>query len=149
MIAATNIYNVDFNEYFGELCKEFPVASTGVPINVIYEIVYITGKIYRKYETPPTFEIIYTEHYLDDELYNLLTLILVFFRFQRNFFYNNVLMNEVNDIMDYFSNLILLYLVFCIIFESVVFIIFYFGIIREVKKKDKLFNNFIESFKYD
>ena len=149
MIAATNIYNVDFNEYFGELCKEFPVASTGVPINVIYEIVYITGKIYRKYETPPTFEITYTEHYLDDELYNLLTLILVFFRFQRNFFYNNVLMNEVNDIMDYFSNLILLYLVFCIIFESVVFIIFYFGIIREVKKKDKLFNNFIESFKYD
>ena len=149
MINVAKYFNIDFDKYFGELCKEFPVASTGVPINIIYEIVYITGKLYRKYETPPDFEIVYTQHLADEELYNLLTLVLVFFRFQRNFFYNNVLMNEVNDIMDYFSNLILLYLVFCIIFESVVFIIFYFGIIREVKKKDKLFNNFIESFKYD
>ena len=58
-------------------------------------------------------------------------------------------MNEVNNIMNYFSNLIQLYLVFCIIFESVIFLIFYYGIIQQVKKKDKLFNNFIESFKYD
>ena len=52
-------------------------------------------------------------------------------------------MDEVNNIMNYFSQLILLYLVFCIIFESVVYLIFYFGIILQVKKKDKLFNNFI------
>ena len=149
MINVTKYFNIDFDKYFGELCKEFPVASTGVPINIIYEIVYITGKLYRKYETPPDFEIVYTQHLADEELYNLLTLVLVFFRFQRNFFYNNVLMKEVTNIMDYFSRLILLYLIFCIIFESFVFIIFYFGIIREVKKKDKLFNNFIESFKYD
>ena len=149
MINVAKYFNIDFDKYFGELCKEFPVASTGVPINIIYEIVYITGKLYRKYETPPDFEIVYTQHLADEELYNLLTLVLVFFRFQRNFFYNNVLMKEVTNIMDYFSRLILLYLIFCIIFESFVFIIFYFGIIREVKKKDKLFNNFIESFKYD
>ena len=58
-------------------------------------------------------------------------------------------MDEVNNIMNYFSKLILLYLVFCIIFESVVYLIFYFGIILQVKKKDKLFNNFFESFKFD
>jgi hypothetical protein len=28
-------------------------------------------------------------------------------------------------------------------------LIFYFGIILQVKKKDKLFNNFFESFKFD
>ena len=149
MIEAAKFFKIDYDNYFGELCKEFPVASTGVPINIIYEIVYITGKLYRNYEPAPDFEIIYNEHIQDTNLYKLLTLTLVFFRFQRNFFYNEVLMKEVNNIMNYFSNLILLYLVFCIIFESFVFLIFYFGIIREVKKKDKLFNNFIESFKYD
>ena len=149
MITATKFFSADFNKYFGELCKEFPVASTGVPINIIYEIVYMTGKLYRKYEPSTEFDHIYMYHLTDESLYNLLTLILVFFRFQRNVFYNKVLMVEVNNIMDYFSNLIQLYLVFCIIFESIIFLIFYYGIIVKVKKKDKLFNNFIESFKYD
>ena len=149
MIEVTKLYDIDYDQYYGEICKEFPVASTGVPINIIYEIVYMTSKLYRKYEPSPRFKHIYDEHLSEINLYKLLTLTLVFFRFQRNFFYNKILMNEVNDIMNYFSSLILLYLVFCIIFELVVFLIFYFGIIIQVKRKDKLFNNFIESFKYD
>ena len=149
MMEVAKIFGINFDDYFGELCKEFPVASTGVPINIIYEIVYMTGKLYRQFEPADDFNIIYEEHLNDLNLYKLLTLTLVFFRFQRNFFYDKVLMKEVNSIMNYFSRLILLYLVFCIIFESVVFLIFYFGIILQVKKKDKLFNNFIESFKYD
>ena len=149
MIDVTKLFDTNFDQYFGELCKEYPVASTGVPINVMYEIVYMIGKLYRKYEPAPAFSILYDQHLADDNLYELLTLILVFFRFQRNIFYNKILMNEVNNIMNYFSNLIQLYLVFCIIFESVIFLIFYYGIIQQVKKKDKLFNNFIESFKYD
>ena len=149
MIEATKSLNTNFDKYFAELCKEYPVASTGVPINVMYEIVYMIGKLYRKYEQAPVFSIIFDNHLADDDLYYLLSLILVFFRFQRNIFYNKILMNEVNNIMNYFSNLIQLYLVFCIIFEFVIFLIFYYGIIQQVKKKDKLFNNFIESFKYD
>ena len=149
MIEVTKLYDIDYDQYYGEICKEFPVASTGVPINIIYEIVYMTSKLYRKYEPSPRFKHIYDEHLSEINLYKLLTLTLVFFRFQRNFFYNKILMNEVNDIMNFFSSLILLYLVFCIIFELVVFLIFYFGIIIQVKRKDKLFNNFIESFKYD
>ena len=149
MIKAIKTFNTDFDQYFGELCKEYPVAATGVPINVMYEIVYMIGKLYRKYEPPSVFSITYNLHLADDNLYYLLTLILVFFRFQRNIFYNKILMDEVNNIMNYFSNLIQLYLVFCIIFEFVIFLIFYYGIIKQVKKKDKLFNNFIESFKYD
>ena len=106
MIQTAKLMNTNFDDYFGALCKEFPVASTGVPINIIYEIVYMTGKLYRKYEPLPYFEYIYIFHLTDENLYNLLTLILVFFRFQRNVFYNKVLMVEVTNIMDYFSNLI-------------------------------------------
>jgi hypothetical protein len=141
--------DAQFDNYFKALCQEFPVASTGVTINIIYEIVYMIGKLYRKYEPAYEFSIIFDEHLSDESLYNLLTLTLVFFRFNRNYFYNKILMDKVNNIMNYFSKLILLYLVFCIIFESVVYLIFYFGIILQVKKKDKLFNNFFESFKFD
>ena len=149
MIETINSFNVNFDNYFKALCQEFPVASTGVTINIIYEIVYMIGKLYRKYKPANEFSIIFDEHLSDESLYNLLTLTLVFFRFNRNYFYNKILMDEVNNIMNYFSQLILLYLVFCIIFESVVYLIFYFGIILQVKKKDKLFNNFFESFKFD
>ena len=149
MMEVLRLLNADYDQYFGELCKEFPVASTGVPLNLIYEIVYIVGKIYRSFQTTTSFKLILEKYLQERDLYDLLTLTLVFFRFQRNYFYNKVIMNEVNGIMDYFSTLILLYLVFCIIFEIIIFMIFYFGIIKQVKAKDKLFNNFIESFKYD
>ena len=58
-------------------------------------------------------------------------------------------MKEVDEIIDYFSNLILIYLVICIIFEVLIFLVLYCGIIRQVKKKDNLFCNFIDSYKYD
>ena len=86
MIEATKSLNTNFDKYFAELCKEYPVASTGVPINVMYEIVYMIGKLYRKYEQAPVFSIIFDNHLADDDLYYLLSLILVFFRFQRNIF---------------------------------------------------------------
>ena len=149
MMEVAKFFNINYDKYFGELCQEFPVASTGVPVNILYEIIYMTAKLYRKYEPATAFSIIFDQHLQDYNLYKLLSLMLVFFRFQRNVFYDKVLMDEVYNITDYFSTLILLYLIFCIIFEFVVFLIFYFGIIREVKKKDKLFNNFIESFKFD
>ena len=68
---------------------------------------------------------------------------------QRNYFYNNIIMNEVNLIISYFSKLILIYLVISIIFEVVIFLLLYCCIIKQVKKKDSLFGNFIDSFKFD
>ena len=40
MIETINSFNVNFDNYFKALCQEFPVASTGVTNNIIYEIVY-------------------------------------------------------------------------------------------------------------
>ena len=68
---------------------------------------------------------------------------------QRNYFYNNIIMKEINQIMDYFSQLILIYLVISIIFEVVIFLLLYLGLIKQVKKKDSLFSNFIDSFRFD
>ena len=68
---------------------------------------------------------------------------------QRNYFYNNIIMKEINQVMDYFSQLILIYLVISIIFEVVIFLLLYFGLIKLVKKKDSLFSNFIDSFRFD
>ena len=82
-------------------------------------------------------------------LYELYTITFTFLRIQRNFFYNNIIMQEVHLIIDYFSELILIYLVISIVFEVVIFLFLYCGLIRQVKKKDSLFGNFIDSFKYD
>ena len=142
-------YNIDYDEYFGELCKEFPVASTGVPSSLYFEIIYLVSHIYRKYERSDSFYKLFKNNLNKTELYQLFTVTLTFFRMERNYFYNNIIMVEINLINAYFSQLILMYLVISIIFEVVIFLLLYCGMIRQVKKKDSLFGNFIDSFKYD
>ena len=142
-------YNLSYDEYFGQLCKEFPVASTGVPASIFYEIIYLVGKIYRKYEQENSFYELFNNNLNQTLLYDLFTITFTFFRIQRNYFYNNIIMKEVYLIIDYFSELILIYLVISIVFEVIIFLLLYFGIIRQVKKKDSLFGNFIDSFKFD
>lgn len=141
--------NISYRDYFDELCIEFPVASTGTSESLFFEIIYLVGQIYRRYEQSDTFFHIYQNNLLHPNLYRLYTITLTFLRLHRNYFYNNIIMKEVDEIIDYFSNLILIYLVICIIFEVLIFLVLYCGIIRQVKKKDNLFGNFIDSFKYD
>ena len=81
MMEVLRLLNADYDQYFGELCKEFPVASTGVPLNLIYEIVYIVGKIYRSFQTTTSFKLILEKYLQERDLYDLLTLTLVFFIF--------------------------------------------------------------------
>ena len=142
-------FNINYDAYFGELCKEFPVASTGIPSSIYFEIIYLVSHIYRKYEKSESFYLLFQNNLNKTELYQLFTITLTFFRMERNYFYNNIIMVEINQIIYYFSQLILMYLVISIIFEVVIFLLLYCGMIRQVKKKDSLFGNFIDSFKYD
>ena len=141
--------NITYEDYFGELCREFPVASTGTSESLFFEIIYLVGQIYRRYEQSDTFFHIYQNNLLHPNLYRLYTITLTFLRLHRNYFYSYIIMKEVDEIIEYFSNLILIYLVICIIFEVLIFLVLYCGLIRQVKKKDNLFGNFIDSFKYD
>ena len=142
-------FNISYDKYFGELCKEFPVASTGIGSTIFYEIIYLVGKIHRKYEKSESFNDIFQYNLNQTLLYELFTLTMTFFRIQRNYFYGNIIMQEVNLIIAYFSQLILIYLVISIIFEVVIFLLLYCCIIRQVKKKDSLFGNFIDSLRFD
>ena len=149
LIKIVNRYNISYDGYFGELCEEFPAASTGVPSSIFYEIIYLVGKIYRKYEKSNSFYELFNNNLNQTILYDLFTITFTFLRIQRNYFYNNIIMKEVYEIINYFSELILIYLVICIVFEVIIFLLLYFGIIKQVKKKDSLFGNFIDSFKID
>ena len=142
-------YNISYDEYFSALCEEYPVASTGDASSVFYELIYLVGRIYRKYESSSDFYEIYQYNLNQTQLFELFTLTMTFLRLRRNFFYENIIMQEVNQIIDYFSGLILIYLIICIIFEVVIFLLIYCGIIKQVKKKDNLFSSFIDSFRYD
>ena len=107
MIEETKSININFWSISSEFWKEYPVATTGLPINVMYEIVYMIEKLNRKYEPTPDFNIFYEQH-LADNWYYLLTLILVFFRFRKNIFYNKIFMNEVkmNELFFEFNKII-------------------------------------------
>jgi hypothetical protein len=142
-------YNISYDDYFGQLCEEFPAASTGVPSSIFYEIIYLVVKIYRKYEQSNSFYELFNNNLNQTILYDLFTITFTFLRIQRNYFYNNIIMKEVYEIINYFSELILIYLVISIVFEVIIFLLLYFGIIKQVKKKDSLFGNFIDSFKID
>ena len=145
----TKRYNIDYNNYFGALCKEFPIASTIDASMLFYEIIYLIGRIYRKFENSDDFYNIFQNNLNQTQLYELFALTMTFLRMRRDNFYDKLIMKEVNQIMDYFSMLILIYLIICIMFEIVIFFLLYCCIIRQVKKKDKLFNNFIDSLGYD
>ena len=149
LIKISNKLNIDYDKYFSELCEEFPVASTGVPSSIFFEIIYLVGQIYRKYEKSDSFYEIFQLNLNQKEIFDLFTITLTFLRMQRNYFYTHVILNEINQIMNYFSQLILIYLVISIIFEVVIFLLLYCGLIRQVKKKDSLFSNFIDSFRFD
>jgi hypothetical protein len=149
LMSITQRFNVSFDEYFGALCEEFPVAQTGESTSVFYEIIYLVGRIYRKYESSDSFYNIFEYNLNQTQLFELFTLTMTFLRIRRNVFYESIIMQEVNQIIDYFSRLILIYLIICIIFEVVIFLLIYCGIIKQVRKKDNLFSNFIDSFRYD
>ena len=142
-------FNVNYDEYFAGLCKKFPVASTGDASSLFYEIIYLVGRIYRKYESSDSFYNIFENNLNQTQLFDLFTLTMTFFRMRRNNFYDSLIMDEINIIISYFSSLILIYLIISIICEVVIFLVLYCCVIKQVKKKDHQFNNFIDSFRYD
>ena len=60
--------NISYRDYFDELCIEFPVASTGTSESLFFEIIYLVGQIYRRYEQSDTFFHIYQNNLLHPNL---------------------------------------------------------------------------------
>ena len=143
--AAENIH-VEYNEYFKGICKIFPVATTGNDNSMLLEVLYMIDQLYHRYEQTD-FKAMFVQMH-NSVLFDCYTLVLTLNRIIRNYFNNIIFIEEVNAQFEYFTTLIILYLVFNMILEIIMFIVLNFGIIYQIKNNNKLMLDFIASLKF-
>ena len=143
--AAVNI-GVEYNEYFKGICKIFPVATTGNDNCMLLEVLYMIDQLYHRYEQTE-FDAMFIQMH-NSVLFDCYTLVLTLNRVIRNYFNNYIFIDEVNSQFDYFTTLIIFYLVFNMILEIIMFVVLNFGIILQIKNNNKLMLDFIASLKF-
>ena len=143
--AAKNI-GVEYNEYFKGICKIFPVATTGNDNSMLLEVIYMIDQLYHRYEQMDFDDMFVQMH--NSVLFDCYTLVLTLNRVIRNYFNNYIFIDEVNTQFDYFTTLIIFYLVFNMILELIMFMVLNFGIISQIKNNNKLMLDFIASLKF-
>ena len=144
--SATKILNVSYNEYFKVICSAFPVATTGNDNTMLFEVLYMIDQLYHRFENLD-FALMFNQMH-NSVLFDCYTLVLTLNRIIRNYFNNYIFIDEVNEQFQYFSTLIIIYLVFNMILEIIVFLILNMGIIYQIKYNNKLMLDFISSLKF-
>lgn len=117
--SATRILGVEYNEYFKVICKVFPVATTGNDNTMLFEVLYMIDQLYHRFENLE-FKLMFDQMH-NSVLFDCYTLVLTLNRVIRNYFNNYIFIDEVNEQFKYFSTLIIIYLVFNMILEIIVF----------------------------
>ena len=145
IVAAQNI-NAEYNEYFKTICKIFPVATTGNDNSMLLEVLYMIDQLYHRYEQTD-FEAMFIQMH-NSVLFDCYTLVLTLNRIIRNYFNNEIFIDEVDSQFKYFTTLIIFYLVFNMILEIIMFLVLNFGIIFQIKNNNKLMLDFIASLKF-
>ena len=144
--SAAKILGIDYNKYFQVICTVFPVATTGNDNTMLFEVLYMIDQLYHRFENLD-FPLMFNQMH-NSVLFDCYTLVLTLNRIIRNYFNNYIFIEEVNEQFNYFSTLIILYLVFNMILEIIVFLILNMGIIYQIKYNNKLMLDFISSLKF-
>jgi hypothetical protein len=144
--SAAKILGIDYNKYFQVICTAFPVATTGNDNTMLFEVLYMIDQLYHRFENLD-FPLMFNQMH-NSVLFDCYTLVLTLNRIIRNYFNNYIFIEEVNEQFKYFSTLIILYLVFNMILEIIVFLILNMGIIYQIKYNNKLMLDFISSLKF-
>ena len=144
--SASRILNISYNEYFKVICSAFPVATTGNDNTMLFEVLYMIDQLYHRFENLD-FALMFNQMH-NSVLFDCYTLVLTLNRVIRNYFNNYIFIDEVNEQFNYFSTLIIIYLVFNMILEIIVFLILNMGIIYQIKYNNKLMLDFISSLKF-
>ena len=138
--------NINYKDYFKVICQVFPVATTGNDNTMLFEVLYMIDQLYNKFEKLEFAGMFAQLH--SSVLFDCYTLVLTLNRIIRFHFNNVIFIEEVNDVFDYFSTLIIIYLVFNMVFEIILFLLLNMGIIYQIKFNNKLMLDFISSLKF-
>ena len=138
--------SINYDDYFKVICKVFPVATTGNDNTMLFEVLYMIDQLYNKFEQLD-FDGMFNQLH-SSVLFDCYTLVLTLNRIIRFHFNNFIFIDEVNKVFDYFSTLIIIYLVFNMVFEIILFLLLNLGIIYQIKHNNKLMLDFISSLKF-
>ena len=139
--------NISYEEFVKSLCEVFPVAKTNSDINILNEILYMTEGFYRVFKTGEFTEI-FINYIQDPILCQCFTLMLTFNKMIRAYFNDVIFPKQVYSIFDYFTGLIVAYLVISVIFEIVFFVVLNVAILQKIKYNNELLLDFIDSLKF-
>lgn len=137
---------VDYAGYITALCNHYQLGHLIKDTDLIKEILYLLNQLSSKYIQSSYDEII--SFFSNTAEYDVYTVLLVFNRILRTHFNQYILKDEVNYVLNYFTTLIIIYLVFNMFLEIIIFFILNFFIIKHIKTMNKQLTLFITSVKF-
>ena len=146
-IKAAESLNTKYDDFVKSLCEVFPVAKTNDDNNLLYEILYMTEGFYRNFRTD-TFDYILNNYIKNPLLCECFTLVLTFNKIIRTYFNDVFFPEKVYNIFNYFTALIIVYLILSVLFEIISFIVLNITILQKIKYSNELLLDFIDSLKF-
>ncbi len=133
----------DLNSFLKVLCSHFIVSTVGDDTMFIKNVLYLLNQMYNKYFMGSFEEI---QNQIDNsDLFDLYTFILIINKIMRYYFNQSIFTWEIEKVFNYFSSLIMPYLILNMILEVVIFVILNVFVISKIKITNNKLNAFIKS----
>ena len=133
----------DLNSFLKVLCSHFIVSTVGDDTMFIKNVLYLLNQTYNKYFMGSFEEI---QNQIDNsDLFDLYTFILIINKIMRYYFNQSIFTWEIEKVFNYFSSLIMPYLILNMILEVVIFVILNVFVISKIKITNNKLNAFIKS----
>ena len=133
----------DLNSFLKVLCSHFIVSTIGDDTMFIKNVLYLLNQMYNKYFMGSFEEI---QNQIDNSnLFDLYTFILIINKIMRYYFNQSIFKSEIDKVFNYFSSLIIPYLILNMILEIIIFVILNVLVISKIKITNNKLNAFIKS----
>ena len=143
---AVTSLNGDYCKFIISLSRGFPVMTYGSDNTLLKEILYLLNQKYNKFSQCEFSEMFSLTGRKED--YDLYTLILITVRIIRTYFNETLLSNDVDKVFNYFSAMIIGYLVINLFLEVTIFLILNFFVISRIKVLNRKVMKFIYSLRF-
>ena len=143
---AVTSLNGDYCKFITSLSKGFPVMIYGSDNTLLKEILYLLNQKYNKFSQCEFSEMFSLTGRKED--YDLYTLVLMTVRIIRTYFNETLLSKDVDKVFNYFSAMIIGYLVINLFLEVTIFLILNFFVISRIKVLNRKVMKFIYSLRF-
>ena len=139
--------NASYNEFYQALSTCFPVITYGSDNTILKEILYLTNQKLHKFKQEEDYEEMINK--MGNKIdYDLYTMVLMVGRLIRTYFNENVFTKDINNVFNYFSVMIEVYLILNLFLEIIIFLVLNFIVIARIKVLNRKLLKFIFSLRF-